>query len=249
MSLERPPSAHRRASATARSPRFGDERGVVPRAVAGVRLRPDRAGGRRRPAGSSRASSRPTCRTSATGVLRGLHVHRRQLDHWIVTDGRAFVALVDVRPMLRRPGGRRRSSRRAILDADDWVDIPAGVAHGFLALEPLDLVYLVTNEYDGSDELGFAWDDPLAAVDWPAVLATAGRPADPVRARPDQPVAARTRGASAHHGLTDRGRTPGRRPDRRPVRTTPNAPAPHRTAPADPCPKGPRSGRAGPSRD
>ena len=59
------------------------------------------------------------------------------------------------------------------LTADDWVDIPTGVAHGFLALEPLELIYLVTNEYDGSDELGFAWDDPTAAVPWPAV---AGRP-------------------------------------------------------------------------
>ena len=51
--------------------------------------------------------------------------------------------------------------------ADDWVEIPAGVAHGFLALEHVELVYLVTTEYDGSDERGFAWDDPLAAVPWP----------------------------------------------------------------------------------
>ncbi len=39
--------------------------------------------------------------TSATGVLRGLHLHRRQLDRWVVASGRGFVALVDVRPMLR----------------------------------------------------------------------------------------------------------------------------------------------------
>src|SRR5450759_3554957 len=37
---------------------------------------------------------------SAAGVLRGLHFHRRQLDHWIVARGRALVALVDVRPMI-----------------------------------------------------------------------------------------------------------------------------------------------------
>jgi len=43
------------------------------------------------------------------------------------------------------------------------------VAHGFLALEALELVYLVSNEYDGSDEHGFAWDDPAAAVPWPPV--------------------------------------------------------------------------------
>ena len=40
--------------------------------------------------------------TSSPGVLRGLHLHRRQLDYWVVVDGRAFVALVDAR------GGPRR---------------------------------------------------------------------------------------------------------------------------------------------
>jgi dTDP-4-dehydrorhamnose 3,5-epimerase len=105
--------------------------------------------------------------TSAGGVLRGLHLHQRQLDHWVVASGRAFVVLVDVRPMLRGEGRPLVETRELV--ADEWVDIPIGVAHGFLALEPLQLIYLVTNEYDGSDELGFAWDDPLAAVPWPAV--------------------------------------------------------------------------------
>lgn len=110
--------------------------------------------------------------SSAPGVLRGLHLHRHQLDHWIVTRGRCLAALVDVRPMLRAdaPASGPLVETRE-LRADDWVDIPIGVAHGFLALEPLELVYLVTNEYDGSDELGFAWDDPLASVPWPAVAA------------------------------------------------------------------------------
>jgi len=105
--------------------------------------------------------------TSATGVLRGLHLHRRQLDHWVVTTGRAFVALVDIRPMLA--GGPTPRVETRELGEDEWVDIPAGIAHGFLALEPLELVYLVTNPYDGNDELGFAWDDVLAAVPWPAI--------------------------------------------------------------------------------
>ncbi len=105
--------------------------------------------------------------TSAPGVLRGLHLHRRQLDHWLVLRGRAFVALVDVRPMLRGEGHPLVETRE--LGPDESVDIPSGVAHGFLALEDLELVYLVTNPYDGSDELGFAWDDPVAAVAWPAL--------------------------------------------------------------------------------
>ncbi len=109
--------------------------------------------------------------TSAPGVLRGLHFHRRQLDHWIVAAGRAFVALVDVRPLRDRVAERPLVEVRELV-GDDNVTIPAGVAHGFLALEPLELVYLVTNEFDGSDELGFAWNDPLAAVPWPPAPGT-----------------------------------------------------------------------------
>lgn len=113
--------------------------------------------------------------SSARGVLRGLHLHRRQLDYWTVMSGRAFVALVDARPAIDGIGRAVVETRE--LDADDWVTIPAGVAHGFLALEPLELLYLVTNEYDGSDELGFAWDDPEAAVAWPSLPGTVdGRP-------------------------------------------------------------------------
>lgn len=114
--------------------------------------------------------------TSAPGVLRGLHLHRRQLDYWVVADGRAWVALVDARPLLDGSGDRPIVETRE-LAADGTVAIPAGVAHGFLALEPLQLAYFVTAEYDGTDELGFAWDDPLAAVPWPAVPGRAdGRP-------------------------------------------------------------------------
>ena len=114
--------------------------------------------------------------TSAAGVLRGLHLHQRQDDLWIVAEGRAFVALVDLRPMLDGTGNAPRIETRE-LGADEWVVIPTGIAHGFLALDPLQLIYLVTNEYDGSDELGFAWDDPAVAVDWPPLAGTPdGRP-------------------------------------------------------------------------
>jgi dTDP-4-dehydrorhamnose 3,5-epimerase len=113
--------------------------------------------------------------SSAPGVLRGLHYHRRQLDFWTVMSGTAFVALVDVRPSLT--GTSEPIVETRVLAADEWVVIPAGVAHGFLALEALELLYLVTNEYDGSDELGFAWDDPAVAISWPRVPDSAeGRP-------------------------------------------------------------------------
>jgi dTDP-4-dehydrorhamnose 3,5-epimerase len=113
--------------------------------------------------------------SSAAGVLRGLHYHRRQLDYWIVASGKALVALIDVRPVVEGRGRAQIETRE--LAADDWVVIPAGVAHGFLALEPLELLYLVTNEFDGSDELGFAWNDPAVGVPWPSISGTPdGRP-------------------------------------------------------------------------
>ncbi len=126
--------------------------------------------------------------TSAAGVLRGLHYHRRQLDRWIVASGQAFVALVDVRPVTAGTG--RAVVETRILAADDWVEIPAGVAHGFLAVEPLELVYLVTSEFDASDELGFAWDDPAVGVAWPLPIRATGdgRPIVSERDRTNPPL-------------------------------------------------------------
>jgi dTDP-4-dehydrorhamnose 3,5-epimerase len=127
--------------------------------------------------------------TSVAGVLRGLHYHRRQLDRWVVASGRAFVALVDVRPVANGRGPAVVETR--VLAADDWVEIPAGVAHGFLALEPLELVYLVTAEFDDSDELGFAWDDPVVGVPWPLPIAGTpdGRPILSGRDQANPPLA------------------------------------------------------------
>jgi dTDP-4-dehydrorhamnose 3,5-epimerase len=173
--LERPPSplAGVRYGAIAR---HGDSRGAFRelwRVSAFPRLGQAETGAS---AGSEPRFVQANLSTSAPGVLRGLHYHQHQLDYWVVASGRAFVALVDVRPLSGGTGGAPIVETR-VLTADDWVVIPTGVAHGFLALDDLELVYLVTNEYDGSDELGFAWDDPTAAVPWPPVAATAdGRP-------------------------------------------------------------------------
>ena len=117
--------------------------------------------------------SQANASVSASGVLRGLHLHRHQSDLWVVGSGRAFVALVDVRPLLR--GADRPLVETLEMTVDDWCLIPPGVAHGFLAMDALELLYFVTNEYDGSDEHGFAWDDHLAGVAWLPVPGTADR--------------------------------------------------------------------------
>ena len=116
MSLERPSSSLPgvRYGAVARHGRCAR---LVPRAVAGRRVRGDRAGRRGRGPVVRPTFVQANLSTSAPGVLRGLHYHRRQHDYWVVASGRAFVALVDVRPILARdgrPAGRRdpRAPRR-----------------------------------------------------------------------------------------------------------------------------------------
>jgi dTDP-4-dehydrorhamnose 3,5-epimerase len=108
---------------------------------------------------------------SAPGVLRGMHFHDRQADLWIVLSGRAFVALTDLRGLIAEHGGEaaEASSETLALPAGSALFIPRGVAHGFLALEELTLAYLVSAEYDGTDEHGFSWDDPAAQIAWPGV--------------------------------------------------------------------------------
>ena len=44
--------------------------------------------------------------------------------------------------------------------------IPCGVAHGFFAVTEVTLTYLVDNYYDGDDEFGVAWNDPVLALHW-----------------------------------------------------------------------------------
>lgn len=98
---------------------------------------------------------------SRAGVLRGLHFHREQADLWYVVRGRAQVALVDL-------SDGERHVETLVLDASQprTLYIPPGIAHGYLALTDVDLFYLVTREYDDSDEFGVAWDDPDLAIPW-----------------------------------------------------------------------------------
>jgi dTDP-4-dehydrorhamnose 3,5-epimerase len=101
---------------------------------------------------------------SAANVLRGLHYHHHQVDFWQVMTGAIRVALVDVRR--GSPAFGRVETLDLSATAAHGLLIPPGVAHGFLALEPSILLYLVDNYYDGSDEFGIAWDDPELAIPW-----------------------------------------------------------------------------------
>jgi dTDP-4-dehydrorhamnose 3,5-epimerase len=103
---------------------------------------------------------------SVAGVVRGLHFHRRQSDYWCLLEGRAFVALAD----LRRGSptfGEVRTMELEAPDAMRGLYVPRGVAHGICAVTPIALQYLVDEPFSGDDEFGVAWDDPDLAVPWP----------------------------------------------------------------------------------
>ena len=102
---------------------------------------------------------------SAPGVLRGLHYHRRQADLWYVQQGRVTTVLVDTR--IGSPTEGKHVAFEQGGGQELAVYIPEGVAHGFYAHDQVVMSYLVTNEYDGSDELGVAWNDPDLGIQWP----------------------------------------------------------------------------------
>lgn len=100
---------------------------------------------------------------SRAGVVRGLHFHRAQADLWYVVSGTARVALVDLRERRDPP---QVDTVELDGNAPATLYIPPGVAHGFAALTDVDLIYWVTELYDGSDEFGIAWNDPALGIDW-----------------------------------------------------------------------------------
>jgi dTDP-4-dehydrorhamnose 3,5-epimerase len=103
---------------------------------------------------------------SHPGVLRAFHYHMHQTDYWYLGDAHVQVSLVDVR------GGSATGGRAwtIVVAPDDEVGlyIPPGVAHGFYAIGPTSLSYMVDRYYTGTDELGIAWDDPEIGVTWPS---------------------------------------------------------------------------------
>ncbi len=101
---------------------------------------------------------------SKAGVLRGLHYHFQQVDYWYVIAGKIRAGLYDM-----RSGSPTYGVAQTIEMGEEnqvGVFIPVGVAHGFVALTDVTLIYVVDNYYSGADEFGVAWNDPTVAVAW-----------------------------------------------------------------------------------
>ncbi|HEV8468579.1 MAG TPA: dTDP-4-dehydrorhamnose 3,5-epimerase family protein [Candidatus Limnocylindria bacterium] len=103
--------------------------------------------------------------SSNPGALRGMHFHLRQADLCFVPAGRIFLALLDLR-------SDDLIKEELWVDGADSILIPPGVAHGYATPDGATVCYLLTEEVDGSDEFGFRFDDPRAAIRWPVSAPT-----------------------------------------------------------------------------
>ena len=112
---------------------------------------------------------------SVRGVLRGLHYQLVQPQGKLVrvVRGAAFDVAVDLRRHSPRFGQWTSVELSEHNQHQLW--IPAGFAHGFLALaETTEVIYKTTDFYAPAHERSLAWNDPAVAIAWP--LAGLGQP-------------------------------------------------------------------------
>jgi len=102
-------------------------------------------------------------------TIRGLHY---QLQHpqaklCRVVQGAALDVVVDIR--VGSPTfGQHTTVRLSASDANQ-VYMPAGVAHGFLALtDRVEFLYKCSECYDPKDQYGIAWNDADLGIQWGA---------------------------------------------------------------------------------
>ncbi len=102
---------------------------------------------------------------SGAGVMRGVRVHLRHEDYFVVLDGSVLVGLRDMRR------GSPTDGKVSLLELGSGdlsaLTIPAGIAHGFYSAKPSLCVLGVTRYYETSDELACQWDDPELGIPWP----------------------------------------------------------------------------------
>jgi dTDP-4-dehydrorhamnose 3,5-epimerase len=104
---------------------------------------------------------------SVKGTLRGLHYQlwHPQAKLCRVIEGEALDIAVDIRagsPTFGKWAGVLLSAR-----THNQVYIPAGFAHGFLALTGIvQVLYKCSDFFDPADDRGIAWNDPDIGIAW-----------------------------------------------------------------------------------
>lgn len=104
---------------------------------------------------------------SQPGVLRGLHFQDPpQGKLVIVLTGRILDVMVDLRK--GSPTWGHSIKYQMSSEAPEWLWVPPGFAHGFLAQpeEPATVLYRCSQYYNPSSESGIIWNDSDLKIDW-----------------------------------------------------------------------------------
>lgn len=106
---------------------------------------------------------------SSKNVLRGLHYQIEPVPQGKlvrVISGAIFDVAVDIRQS--SPTFGQSVSVTLTAENKQQVWIPAGFAHGFLALsDETEILYKTTDYYAPDCDRGIAWNDAELAIDWP----------------------------------------------------------------------------------
>jgi dTDP-4-dehydrorhamnose 3,5-epimerase len=104
---------------------------------------------------------------SQKGTLRGLHyqLHHPQAKLCRVVEGEALDVVLDVRE--GSPHFGKWTSVLLSAERQNQIYIPAGFAHGFLALtDAVHFLYKCSDYYHPEDECGVLWSDPDLKISW-----------------------------------------------------------------------------------
>jgi dTDP-4-dehydrorhamnose 3,5-epimerase len=104
---------------------------------------------------------------SQKGSLRGLHYQLRhpQAKLCRVVEGQALDVIVDVRE--GSPHFGEWTSILLTAERQNQAYVPAGFAHGFLALtDTVHFLYKCSDYYHPEDEYGVLWSDPGLKISW-----------------------------------------------------------------------------------
>ena len=117
---------------------------------------------------------------SSRGVLRGLHYQLPPAPQGKLVRAVAG-AIFDVAVDIRKSSPTYGRWVAEVLSAENmkqlWV--PAGFAHGFVALaDGTEVLYKTTDFYHKAAERSIRWDDPDLAIDWPKELTPLLAPKD-----------------------------------------------------------------------
>ena len=106
--------------------------------------------------------------SSKKNVIRGLHLQTKYLQEKYVSVLKG--AIIDVVVDLRKKSKTYGKYYKTILSDENAksIFIPAGFAHGFLALKKENIIYYTcTNYRSAKHEIGILWNDKDLKIKWP----------------------------------------------------------------------------------